>query len=581
MALKLRPPKLLNKLQDRFLQKDHGPKAIAKDHSKKPRFVLILGDEGAILVYMHGVKVVRRLFAPSPQPQHSEAIVELIRTSPRVPLYLLVDVIDQQFVRQTFPPVSTFSVSGLVKRRLARDFQPDDLKGSISLGRDKAGRKEWHYLMVALGKTPLVSAWLDLIIELPNELMGVYLLPVEATNYLALIHQAKEQKDLQPWQLLVTHNKVSGFRQVVVRDGKVAFTRVNQAIDETVAAVIAGNIEQEVINTLEYLKRLGFQENKQLDAIVIVAQDVKELLDMNRFGFATAQIMTPLEVAETLELEQAALSADRFGDVVMASAFGITKQRILRLGTPYTEKIAKLYVARNAIGYGKRVISLLLIALALKSAFFMLQERVAILQIGDAQQATAKQTESLKKQIGGLDAGVAFKTAAVSTYSSYIKSPLMPADFVKDLMPLMSAQQTIVSFQWKNLANPGSEMLAAPASGSPPAPATTPGQAVSVNAPTEIKVEFQFEGSYQDVEALTRVAKAFITNLQQKMPQYEITNEPFQWISEASKNVEISLDQVQVSNPIPAGKNKVMVIFRGPKKDNQPGSPPPATGAPR
>ena len=43
-------------------------KAVDTKKSRARRFVLIIGDEGSILIFMHGRKVVRRLFAPSPQP---------------------------------------------------------------------------------------------------------------------------------------------------------------------------------------------------------------------------------------------------------------------------------------------------------------------------------------------------------------------------------------------------------------------------------------------------------------------------------------------------------------------------------
>src|SRR5262249_31577736 len=126
-----------------------------KGGGKRQRFVLAIGDEGAILVYMQGRKVERRLFAPSPQPDHTASMVELMRSNPRVPLLILADVIDQQYVKHSFPPVSSFSVAGLVKRRMERDFQAEDLKGSLQLGREKTGRREWNYLLIALANTPL------------------------------------------------------------------------------------------------------------------------------------------------------------------------------------------------------------------------------------------------------------------------------------------------------------------------------------------------------------------------------------------------------------------------------------------
>jgi len=132
------------------------------------RFVLIIGDEGAILVFMQGMKVLRRLFAPSAQASHSEAMMDIMKANPKAPISVLADVIDQQYVPHNFPPVSSLAVGGLVKRRLERDFQPEDLKGSLAVGRDKSGRREWKYLLVALAKTPLIAGWIDLLVELPT-----------------------------------------------------------------------------------------------------------------------------------------------------------------------------------------------------------------------------------------------------------------------------------------------------------------------------------------------------------------------------------------------------------------------------
>src|SRR5688572_27368506 len=87
---------------------------IAFAKHKKPQFVLVIGDEGAILIYMEGATVVRRLFAPTAQVEHSKGVVDLMRQHPKAPITMLMDVIDQQYIRHTFPPVSVFSLDGLV-----------------------------------------------------------------------------------------------------------------------------------------------------------------------------------------------------------------------------------------------------------------------------------------------------------------------------------------------------------------------------------------------------------------------------------------------------------------------------------
>ncbi len=526
------------------------------DKSGKERFVLFIGDEGGILVYMHGVKVVRRLFAPSPQPSHTEAMIDLVRSHPAVPVHVLADVLDQQYVRQTFPPVSQFSVGGLVKRRLGRDFQTEDLKGSIALGRDKTGRKEWHYLLIALAKTPLVSAWLDLLVELPNEFGGVYLAPIEATNYLAMLHKAKGNMNVKSWQLMVSHNKVSGFRQIVAQDGKLVFTRVSQAIDDGIPAVIAGNIEQEILNTLEYLRRLGFQDNTGLDATVIVAQDVKDLLDIKRFGFSTNYVLSPLDVADALDLEQAALSADRFGDVVMASAFAVSKKRVLRFSTAYADALAKLYLGRKAVRAGMFLFAGIFIALSLQSVVLAIGANTSASRTDDARRAVQGDILSLRKLVNGLDKDVAFKTAVVGTYGAYLKDIHPPLEFARELAPLLGSEERIVSYEWRNALSSvsGNTASASPA-----------GQ--NATLPLEMKVEFSFDGQYQDIEALTRSAKTLVSMLQEKMPRYEVSTDVYPWLKDSEKNMEVSLDQVQVSSPIPEGKNKLTVVFRGPRKE--------------
>lgn len=516
------------------------------------RFVLIIGDDGGILVYMQGSTVVRRLFAPSPQPDHTASIVELMQANPRTPLYILADVIDQQYVRHSFPPVSSLSVKGLVSRRLDRDFQSDDLTGSLPLGRDKTGRKEWNYLLIALANTPLMQQWVELVSELPNELKGIYLVPVEAQQYIPTL---KKKIGGEPfsWQLLVTHNKVSGFRQVVLKEGRLVFTRVTQAIDDAVPAVIAGNIEQEILNTLEYLRRLGFQDNNAIEIYVVAAQEVKEAIDLNRFTAGAAHMLTPLDVADMLGLSQAALSADRFGDVVMASAFGLAKKRALRFMTAYGEKLSKFYLARRG-----------LIAVAILAVLGLLGMSVMNIMDSSSNNAEAERVEAqvapLQSQIGtiqtalnGLDTDIALKSAIMATYDAYMKDAPAPGSFVRELAPLMTGSERIASIAW---GVPGENT------------------ATALNQPIEIKVTIEMP-TYPDIEAQSDAADAFIATLKNRMPNYEISAGGYPWMSGAQNSMEISFDAPKASNT-PQGESAIQKL----DLTFKPKAPGAATGAP-
>lgn len=516
------------------------------------KFVLIIGDEGAILVYMHGSKVVRRLYAPSAQPAHTEAMRDIMSASPRVSLYILADVLDQQYVSHTFPPVSSLSVSGLVRRRLDRDFQTEDMKGALPMGRDKTGRKEWKFLLVSLAKTPMMTEWLDLVLELPNKLAGVYLVPIEAQNYLLMLNKKLAGSKARPWQLLISHNKVSGFRQVVVHQGKLVFTRVSQAIDDAIPAVIAGNIEQEAINTMEYLKRLGFQENAELDATVVVSPDVIPLLDFGRFGFGSAQIVSPLQVAEALKLEQAALSADRFGDVVMAAAFGVSKKQVLRFSTVYMEKLAKLYKTQLGIRAASALAALVLLGMTALAAVDIAGYFSSISESQAKSAQALPELEKYKKVVDGLNKNVAFKSAVVATYDVYLKNSTKPEMFAKMLMPLLSPQYSVMSMEW-SFAEGGATKGTA-----------IPGAAGSEALPLEVKLQFDFSSSGANAEALTKSANALIETLKIKMPEFEVSADPFPWNKQGTSDTVV-LSAVQATPLLPADMIAT-IKFRGMKK---------------
>ena len=521
-------------------KKSLGPRV--KAGGTKKQFAMLIGDEGAILVYMEGSKVVRRLFAPSAQPATTEAMLSLMQQNPTVPISLLIDSIDQQYVRQTFPPVSSLSVKGLVKRRLDRDFQAEDMKGFLPLGRDKTGRKEWNFLLIALAKTPALTEW--------NRLLGIYLVPVEMINYIAMLDAMLEIEARKQWQLIVTHNKVSGFRQVVVNDGKLVFTRVSQAIDDAVPAVIAGNIEQEIINTIEYLRRLGFTDAAGLDMFVVASTDVTDALDLKRFNLGFSQGLTPLDVSDGLELDQAALSADRFGDVVLAAAFLRAKNRKLRFSTAYVESLSKLYTIRKAIKGVAALTILAMLGLSGQNVMTMLDNQ-AQSQASESKRGGLKnQLTQLQKDISGLNSDITYKAAVISTYDAYIKDTYLPIDFAQALGDALTAEQRISSFEW--------------ADNSTKAPKDANGAAQKGSAPVNVKVALDFKGTYTDLDNLSRAEQAFLDALALKMSDYTITHDPFPWLKGNDKGLEISFDQKQ-ADPIKDGDTQLAINFSGPK----------------
>ena len=133
--------------------------------------------------------------------------------------------------------------------------------------------------------------------DLPNRFQGIYLVSVETETIIKDLERAMGVAKTgtgSEWKFFVSHNKVGGFRQVIMRNGRLIFTRMAQPIGESTPEVIAGNIEQEMLSTIEYMKRIGYDAAAGLDIYIVASDNVRAILDKSKFKANLFEIMTPL-----------------------------------------------------------------------------------------------------------------------------------------------------------------------------------------------------------------------------------------------------------------------------------------------
>ena len=133
--------------------------------------------------------------------------------------------------------------------------------------------------------------------SLPNPFAGFYSLPIEGVALLESVAKSFSKKSAV--ELVVSHNKVSGFRQVIVKDGEFFF-QISNPVGGINPGVVVGNIEQEIQNTLEYLRR-WLQEGDPVDVFVLASQEVKEKMSASSISsVANCYPLTPELVAKSL-----------------------------------------------------------------------------------------------------------------------------------------------------------------------------------------------------------------------------------------------------------------------------------------
>lgn len=485
---------------------------------RKAHFSLFVGDDGAILVFMNGNTVVRRLFAPTAGPEHTSTMVELMGQHPKAPVRVVMDVIDQQYVRQTFPPVSPLSVGGLVERRMKRDFPAEDLTGSIRIGREATARKDWIYLLVALSNTANFQQWVELMMERPNRLLGVYLLPLECERFISLLSNAMPEQPAEraPWQLLISHNKVSGFRIVVLRDGKLTFSRIGQAVGEAVPAVLAGNVEQEIQNTIEYIRRLGYAEGVGLEIYAILSAEVRDSIDPKRINASTLNLLSPYDVAEMLNLKQAALAADRFGDVVLAAALAIQSKQSMMLKPAYAKKLDQLSMARMALRGVAGIVVLSLLYLSVTAVVGVFKARSNVKQLEASLQQGEPTLQLLRRQVEQLGVDMNSKSDIVIFFDAVKPAQYSPIDMLPEVAKLQRNNVQIESWDWKGpgQANNSTE-------GTAPAPdASAPGGNESF--PIKVEAKAQMLGNFPDSQTILEAFTNYKLYLSKAIPNYQV-----------------------------------------------------------
>lgn len=546
--------------------------------SKKPQFVLTIGDEGAILVYLNKGAVDGRWFAPGPTEENLEVFSKSLAMNPLAPVTVVFDTIDQHYSQQTLPPVSKMSVNGLLKRRAQKEFgRSVELKGNYLLNRTES--KEWNYMLYAIETGETIQEWLNWLVTQPNRPKGIRILPLDIATLTQLIAQKEaainpsKYETKRSWQYLLSYNKVSGVRQVILRDGKMIFTRLGQPLEGD-AHTEAGAIEQEIISTVEYLKRIGLKTIHNLHLYIIVGQDVVEAIDTKRIGVEANSLFSPYQVSELLGCEGFTQPEDKFGDVFLAAFVANYKKGAHVLWTRSLNKLRQLYMAIPVLRTGGSLAMLAALAYSVLSGYEY---------YGYADETEAKQAqlaslrlnvEDLKKQ-SNLPAEELEKILDLyEIHNNLKKSQFFPDEFFRRISWSMASQPKYVLIQqleWSvgaassdAAANPGSTAPPPVPSEAPPAGESTPIEtppgtphATSGRLHVDILVKSDIKN-----EELQNNAKEAIDNIKPYLPHYQFTAQDVPGAKAATDAVDIDFSEA-IEQEAPLTRVTVQSTFTG------------------
>ena len=142
--------------------------------------------------------------------------------TPNIPAYVLVDIFEEEFKRDTAPHVFGSDRAAIIERKKARLFRDTPYYYSKVLGREEDGRKDDQILLSAITNPALIAPWLELLEQYKIPLVAINSVPLITESLIDLLPDSSENN------LIVSIQSISGLRQTFLKNNQLRVSRLVQ-----------------------------------------------------------------------------------------------------------------------------------------------------------------------------------------------------------------------------------------------------------------------------------------------------------------------------------------------------------------
>ena len=222
-----------------------------------------------------------------PNSQGLEDFDYLLRNSLKMPGRLLVDMIEEDFRRETIPHVNFMDRRGLISRLVDKHYREETYVHARVLGRSKIGRKDDRVLLSALTNTSLLAPWLDRLQSNNTRLAGIWSIPLLTDKLLKPIVNNDKHA------LIVSRQVRSALRNSYFQDGKLLLSRQakfdKDMWDKDDFEGVISNLERGTIEIYNFLQNQRIMEgDDHLNVYCVLQQD--QLTEARTLAHSTDRI---------------------------------------------------------------------------------------------------------------------------------------------------------------------------------------------------------------------------------------------------------------------------------------------------
>jgi len=177
----------------------------------------------------------------------------------RHPACLLVDLIEEDFRRETVPHLRGRSRRELIERKFEQHYRNTPFRQASVQQRHSDGRRDDEMLFSALTNPQQISVWLDILLANHIPVTGIYSLPYLSCN---LIKTIKSEH-----VLLLSWEKHAGLRQSYFKNQHLQFSRLTPLSEH---GSLLTTVATETPRIQQYLSSLNPQSSAQLLDVYIL-----------------------------------------------------------------------------------------------------------------------------------------------------------------------------------------------------------------------------------------------------------------------------------------------------------------------
>ena len=191
-----------------------------------------------------------------------------LREYPGTPVYILVDMFEEEYRRETIPHVFGPDRAAILERRKTRLFRDTPYFYSAVQGREESGRRDDRIFLSAITNPDAVKIWVDILDKYKVPMAGINSLPIFTGSILNALPNPSDQ------MLILSIQSISGLRQTYFQDREFRISRLVQ-LPRYGTGSYAPDISEEVEKIRRYLMSLRLiADDKPLDIYFLLTGEL-------------------------------------------------------------------------------------------------------------------------------------------------------------------------------------------------------------------------------------------------------------------------------------------------------------------